>query len=135
MERLIDTSLWIDFTRARTPRPVREQVRAFIDAADACVCEPVAFELLRASTRAERPGLERRFATMDWLPAPPGFWRKGTLLGQACRDLGFTIGALDLLIATIALAHDAEIVTFDADFSLIAQAEPALRVEVLTRGL
>ncbi|HEV7404811.1 MAG TPA: PIN domain-containing protein [Chthoniobacteraceae bacterium] len=134
MDRLIDASLWVDFTRARTPRPLREQVRAFVDAPDACLCDPVAFELLRAAAPAERPGLERRFETMYWLPLPPGFWRKGIRLGQHCRDHGFTIGALDLLIATAALAHDAEIVTFDADYSLIAQAEPKLRVQVLTRA-
>ena len=71
---------------------------------------------------------------MHWLEMPPNFWRKGILLGQLCRDQGFTIGALDLLIATVALAHDAEIVTFDADYSVIAQAEPKLRVQLLVRA-
>ena len=134
MERLIDASIWIDFTRARTPRPLREQARALVDAPDACLCEPVAFELLRASIASERPGLEQRFATMHWLAMPPDFWREATLLGQRCRDCGLTVGALDLLIATVALAHEVEIITFDADYSLLAQAEPKLRVQVLARA-
>jgi hypothetical protein len=55
------------------------------------------------------------------------------LLGQRCRDRGFTIGPFDLLIASVALHHDAEIIAFDGDYSLIAEAEPELRVQVLIR--
>jgi predicted nucleic acid-binding protein len=134
MERIIDTSLWVDFSRPRTPRNLREQIRSWVDAPDACLCDPVAFELLRAARVAERPGLERRFATMEWLAIPSDFWRKAIRLGQGCRDGGFTVGPIDLLIATVALAHDAEVITFDVDYSLIAKTEPKLRVQLLTRA-
>lgn len=135
MQRIIDTSLWVDFARTRTPRAVREQIRALVDAPDACLCDPVAFELLRAASPAERPALERRFATMEWLTTPADFWRNAILLGQACRDRGFTVGSLDLLIATVAFAHDVEVISFDGDYSLIALAAPKLRVQLLTRAV
>jgi hypothetical protein len=40
---------------------------------------------------------------------------------------------LDLLIACIALHHQAVVVTFDRDFALIAQASD-LQVQLLTRA-
>ncbi len=41
-------------------------------------------------------------------------------------------GALDLLIATVAIHHDAELITFDQDFQKIARA-CGLRVKLLQR--
>ena len=111
-----------------------EQVRREIFHLDACVCEPVVFEMMLGARRDERRKLEREFAVVPLLVTPPGLWSQAAQLSQQCRDRGFTIGALDLLIATVALHHDAEIITFDGDFSLIAQAEPKLRVQALARA-
>lgn len=134
MARLIDTSLWIDFTRPRTRASLRDQIRPILDATDACQCEPIRFEILRAATPDERRGLNRRFAAMPALDSPSDLWERAIRLGQRCRDAGNTPGALDLLIAAIALEHDAEVVSFDGDYSLIAQAEPRLRVQLLARA-
>lgn len=92
------------------------------------------FEILRAATFDERPSIERRFSIMPLLASPADLWQRATRLGQRCRDCGFTLGPLDLLIAAVAIHHAAELVTFDDDFSLIAQAEPRLRVQLLTRA-
>ena len=53
-------------------------------------------------------------------------------LGQACRKAAARAGSLDLLIAAVALHHDAEIQTFDADFHGIAAA-CGVQVKVLQR--
>ncbi len=37
------------------------------------------------------------------------------------------------MIATVALHHDTEVVTFDSDYALIAQADPRFRVNALVR--
>lgn len=47
MARLVDASLWIDFTRARTPRSLKELIAPYILDPDACLAEPIAFEVLR----------------------------------------------------------------------------------------
>ena len=52
--------------------------------------------------------------------------------GQACRQIGRTVLSLDLLIAAIAVHHNAELVSFDADFEVIASVS-ALRLNRLTR--
>lgn len=134
MEYLIDSALWIDSVRPKSSAALKTQTDAWITHPDAVTCEPVTFEMLRNATFSERPGLQARLATLPLLPTPDTLWAEAALLGQCCRDRGFTIGAFDLLIATVALAHEVELITFDADFSLIAQAEPKLRVQVLARA-
>ena len=134
MERLIDTSLWIELGRRHVPPVIRLQAQSEIARPGGCLCDPVIFELRRGSRFEERRKLEREFTKFRLLPSPHDLWLQAALLGQRCRDRGFTVGALDLLIATVARHHDAEIITFDADFSLIAQAEPKLRVQVLARA-
>lgn len=133
MARLIESSLWVDFTRRKSPVALKRLIEPWILDPSAVLCEPVIFEILRHATEQERPLIEAQFSTYQVLPTPPRIWRHATLLGQKCRDQGFNAGSLDLVIAAIAIHHDAEIVTFDADFAAISNAS-TLRVRLLTRG-
>jgi predicted nucleic acid-binding protein len=129
---LIDASLWIDFTRARSPRPLKDFIASYILDPEACIAEPIAFEVLRYATADEQRLFNEHAPTMTVLPIPATLWSDATLLGQQCRDRGITPGSLDLLIATLALHHGADLVTFDADFEQIAGIS-ALRVTHLRR--
>ena len=73
-----------------------------------------------------------QFDTLPLLPTPSSLWKDAAKLGQDCRKHGTTPGWPDLLIAALAIHHNAEIVTFDAGFVDIAPAAP-LRVELLSR--
>jgi predicted nucleic acid-binding protein len=84
-------------------------------------------------TPAEAKQLTQQFQTMPTLATPPLLWSQAAQLGQACRQKNLTVGSLDLLIATIALHHAAEVVTFDEDFRRIAGVSK-LRVKVLERA-
>lgn len=132
MARLIETSIWIDFTRSRTPVERKAEIRRWILDPDAALCEPVAFEVLRHATVKERPLIEAQFASLPLLSTPPALWRDAARLGQACRDQGFTAGSLDLVIAALALHHHAELITSDQDFITIAGASE-LQVTLLSR--
>ena len=132
MPTLIDTSLWIDFTRTRSPRALKRFIAPFILDPDAHLAEPITFEILRHATPAEARQLTQQFQTLPLLATPPLLWPQATELGQACRQKNITVGSLDLLIATIALHHGAEVVTFDDDFQKIAGVSK-LRVKVLMR--
>ena len=132
MARLIETSLWIDFTRAKTPVERKVEIRRWILDPDAALCEPVAFEVLRHATVKERPLIEAQFASLPLLPTPVALWRDAAHLGQACRDQGFTAGSIDLVIAALALHHHAELITSDQDFTSIA-ASSELQVTLLSR--
>lgn len=100
----------------------------------ACLCEPVAFEILRHATAAERPLIREQFDTLPLLPTPTQLWRDAAILGQTCRSGGQTIGSLDLIIAAIALHYKAELITFDADYSAIAELT-SLQVQRLERDI
>ena len=132
MARLIESSLWVDFTRRKSPVSLKRFIEPWILDPGAVLCEPVIFEILRHATEQERPQIEAQFSTFPVLNTPPRIWRLATELGQRCRDRGFNAGSLDLVIAAIAIHHDAELVTVDGDYSFIASASP-LKVRLLTR--
>ena len=132
MARLIESSLWVDFTRRKSPPALKNRIHPWILDPLAVLCEPIIFEVLRHATPHERMLIEAQFATLPILAPPPRLWRDATLLGQKCRDHGFNAGSLDLVIAALAIHHDAEIITFDADYLAIARAS-SLRVQLLSR--
>jgi predicted nucleic acid-binding protein len=132
MASLIDTSLWIDFTRARSPQPLKQFIAPYILQPDAHLAEPVTFEILRHATAAEARQLTQQFQTLPTLATPPDLWTQAALLGQACRRKGISALSLDLLIAAVAMHHRAEVVTFDADFEKMAGIS-TLQVKLLQR--
>lgn len=121
MASLLDASLWIDFTRRLSPRHLKEFIAPYILDPGACVAEPIMFEVLRHATEEELGPLQAQFQTMMVLATPPALWSGAATLGRRCRGRGINAGSLDLLIASIALHHDTELVTFDADFERIAE--------------
>ncbi len=129
---LIDTSLWIDFTRAASPPALKRFIAPYILHPDSHLAEPIVFEILRHATAAEARHLTQEFQTLPMLSTPPALWSAAARLGQQCRAKNVTVNSLDLLIAAIALHHSAEIVTFDDDFQRIADASN-LRVKLLHR--
>ena len=132
MTMLLDTSLWIDFTRTRSPVALKQCIAPYVLDPAAHLAEPVRFEGLRAARPQEARLLEAQFDTLPMLPTPADLWQQAINLGQACRQIGRTVLSLDLLIAAVALHHNAKLVSFDADFETIASVS-ALRLNRLTR--
>ena len=133
METVIETSMWVDFFRPKTPVAVKAQIKAWILRPDLALCEPVLCELLRSASAAQRPVIARHFATIPVLSTPSKLWSDATRLGQQCYDAGIIVGALDLLIATVCLHHNVELITFDKLFAEIARIS-RLRARVLDRA-
>jgi hypothetical protein len=132
MTLLLDTSLWIDFTRTRSPVALKQCIAPYVLDPAAHLAEPVRFEVLRAARPEEARLLVAQFDTLPMLPTPADLWQQAINLGQACRQIGRTVLSLDLLIAAVALHHNAELVSFDADFEAITLVS-ALRLNRLTR--
>jgi len=132
MTLLLDTSLWVDFTRARSPAALKQFIAPFVLDPQAHLAEPVLFEVLRSARPEEARRLEAQFATVPTLPTPADLWQRAIGLGQACRQIGRTVLSLDLLVAAVALHHNAVLVSFDADFEAIASVSE-LRLQRLNR--
>ena len=132
MTNLVDSSLWVDYFRKKTPAAVKAQVDVIIRGADVATCAPILFELLRAVSQKEARKIEEFFATVPVLETPKTSWADSGRLGQKCAEAGFLTPAIDLLIAQICIHHDVVLTTFDADFKKIASVSP-LRLNLLTR--
>jgi len=132
---LPDSVLWIDFSRIKTPVVVKQQIAPYLRAADTVLCDPVRFEVLRCERRTDRARTEAIFATVPLLPTPANFWQESIKLGQLCMDGGITVPPLDVMIATVAIHHKAEVVTFDTHFELIQKVMPKLQVRLLKRAV
>lgn len=132
MTLLLDTSLWIDFTRRRSPLALKQFIAPYVLDPDAHLADPVRFEVLRSARPEEVRQLNAQFDTLPSLPMPSDLWDQAIALGQACRTVGRTVLSLDLLVAAVALHHNAVLVTFDADFEAIASVSD-LRLQRLQR--
>jgi|HubBroStandDraft_1064217.scaffolds.fasta_scaffold624354_2 predicted nucleic acid-binding protein len=132
MAWLLDSNLWIDLTRSRSPRALKNFVSRYINDLQACLAEPIVFEVLRSATDAEALQLTQHFQSLPLLASPNNLWSSGVELARACRRVGLNAGSIDLLIATVAIHHGAELVTFDIDFQQIADVSD-LRVKLLQR--
>ena len=99
MARLIESSLWVDFTRSKSPLALKTLIQPWILDPLACLCEPIAFEVLRHATPQEQKWINAQFETLPFLPTPDRLWHDATRLGQLCRAAGFNAGSLDLAIA------------------------------------
>ena len=132
MTLLLDTSLWIDFTRSRSPVSLKRFIAPYVLDPAAHLAEPLRFEVLRSARPEEARLLEAQFNTLPCLPTPTDLWQQAIALGQACRQIGRTVLSLDLLVAAVALHHNAVLVSFDADFEAIASVS-ALRLNLLNR--
>jgi len=122
MPSLIDTSLWIGFVRPASSRRLKQFILPYIIDPSARLADPVIFELLKHALPHEVGYLQQQFAALPVLATPPDLWGRAAVLGRSCRQNGFTAGAMDLLIATVALHHGAIVLTFDSGFQKIASA-------------
>jgi tRNA(fMet)-specific endonuclease VapC len=128
--RLLDTSVCVAWLDGRD-LGVKRQL-ASLKREDLCLCSVVKAELLygaRASARV-RENLERLqklFALFPSLPFDDDASEHYGALRAQLRRAGTPIGGNDMLIASIALAADATLVTRnEQEFRLV----PGLRVEV-----
>jgi predicted nucleic acid-binding protein len=133
MAAVIDSSIWVDFLRSETSAALRRQTKAILIGHDRFICEPIAFELLRAVPKRDRARTEALLATVPMLPTPGDLWSSARMLGQKCVDKGFLPPAIDLLIAQVCLHHNVVIITFDVHFQKIAGVSP-LKLDLLERS-
>lgn len=128
---LVDTSVWIDFF-AKEPGRSGAFLKTLIERGAPCaVCGPVVAEVLQGirdpRTRARIGAVIDQFEYLEdrgkatWLAAADAY--------RACRASGITPRSLvDLVIAQVAVEHDAELLHLDRDYEGIAQLLPTLRV-------
>ncbi len=129
---LIDSSLWIQVLR-RSPVRARyiDRIDALLANGQAATSGPVRVELLRgARGDADFRTLDTMLSGLAVLPVTEAACSLAGRIGFGMRRQGVTAPAIDLLIAAVAIQHDAVLLHRDADFTTIA-AYSELRAERL----
>lgn len=130
---LADTSAWIEFDRG-TDSPVALRLRSLIEGEDlVALTEPVMMEVLIGARNDQREAELRRLlrrAHLLHLRLPTDF-DNAVGIYRRCRAQGVTPrGAIDCLIASVALRNRATLLAHDADMDRVAhvmgiQMDPA----------
>jgi predicted nucleic acid-binding protein len=123
---LVDTSVLVDYLRARTPR-----VRKLLVERQAAICGVVRAELLcGARTREDESRIVAALAGFRSLEIPDSAWDD---LGRhlfRLRQAGLAVPFQDALLATVAILHNIELWTTDGHFRMMQSALPELRLMV-----
>lgn len=121
---LADTSAWVEYDRA-TGSPVDRRLEELIrENGQIAVTEPVVMEIVAgARTDARETDLRRllqRFALLGFDAAID--FDAASRIYRRCRKAGITPrGMIDCMIASVALRHQATLLSADADLSRVAQ--------------
>lgn len=124
MRYLLDTNTCIRYLNGRVPA-VRQRLAA-VRRDDVAVCSPVKAELFYGAARSHEPlrSLQRQLAFLDQFVSLPFDDQAAAVYGRIRADLatrGTPIGANDLLIAAIAIAHAVTLVTHNTgEFGRVA---------------
>ena len=123
---LVDTSAWIEYVR-RTGSPIDLRLDGLI-ASDATVAltQPVVMELLTGARDAtDEARLRALIGAFDLLSFDPDIdFEQAASISRLCRSAGFSVKAVDCMIASVAVRHEAAILAADRDFARIASVVP-----------
>jgi predicted nucleic acid-binding protein len=118
---LVDSSVWIDFFSTAPGRAGRELRRMISDGEPFALTGVVITEILQGLTRDVRR-IEQYLSQWDLLE-PSGLctYREAAGIFRLGRAKGVSLTTIDVLIAAVALEHQASVFTLDKDFSRIAR--------------
>ena len=124
MMLLVDTSVWSLALRRDAPPDVAEvaELRRAVGAEERVATTGVILlELLRGFVppRAQERILER-FAALEIVEPELRDYAAAAELGNECRRAGVQLGAIDALIAHLAIEHDLVLLSTDRDFERVA---------------
>lgn len=127
---LVDTSVWIEFFRARSPL----DLEAVADFDEIVTCLPVIQEVLQgfANERAFRTARDSMLALPRVeSPVSEAVVLEAVDLHRTARRVGLTVrSSVDCLIAACALRHDLEVMHRDRDYGALAEVAPLRQREV-----
>ncbi|MEO0445238.1 MAG: PIN domain-containing protein [Verrucomicrobiota bacterium] len=123
---MIDSSVWIDFFRAKAGTHTECLKQLIADGEDLCICGHIFAEVLRGTRHDEQyQKIERRFAVLEFLPMTAQTFQASADLYRSLRKSGVTMkNTVDTFIAAVAVEHDVYLLHNDSDFTLIAGVYP-----------
>ncbi len=118
---LVDTSSWVEWSRAQGNEKVRDRVNQLIDGKLALTCPMVRLELwsgVRGDAEKKKlRDMENRAPDLD---VTTEIWEDACELALLARNKGVTVPASDLLIFCCARHYEYEIEACDKHFDLLS---------------
>jgi predicted nucleic acid-binding protein len=126
MRTLIDSTVWIDFFRARGAPHTRRLKSLLADGENVCICGHVLAEVLRGTRHDEQyRKVDRHFAALAYLATDRQTFKMAADIYRHLKRNGLTLkNTVDTFIAAVAIQHDAHLLHNDSDFDLIASKFP-----------
>ena len=115
---MLDTSVWIDAFRGKTPHIVAV-TQALLKDDRILICGPVLFEIKRGLRPANRRKIAPLFDALIRLPVDETVWDNAGDLDASLRKKGITIPPMDVIIAQVCLHHKVSLFTLDEHFHSI----------------
>jgi predicted nucleic acid-binding protein len=117
---LVDTCIWVPFFN----RPQSREKRALDELLDddrAALIGPVLTEILLGFRRDKQTDwVASELRGLHYVPVTWNDWRAAAKLGRGLVATGHVLPQTDLVLATVALAHNYEVFTNDPHFDLIS---------------
>ena len=113
---LIDTSVWIDVFRGKTPA-LAALVKTLLEDERAVLCDVVTAEIRVGLRASERRKVVSLLEAVTAIPVTPADWAEAGDLGSSLRSSGRTLPLTDLLIAVLCIRSGFELLTLDDHFS------------------
>ena len=117
---MLDTSVWIDAFRGKTPLIVAA-TQALLNDDRILICGPVIFEIRRGLRPADRRKILPLFDALTRLSVNEKVWDKAGDLDASLRKKGITIPPVDIIIAQVCLYHRVSLFTLDEHFRSIPE--------------
>jgi predicted nucleic acid-binding protein len=122
---LVDTSIWVEHLRDRSPSASDRlaDLLGHRERRTLCMCEPVALELLAGASDHQLRAVQSLVDGLETLSLDPAVdFRAAAGLQRRARTAGLTVrSSIDLLIAAVALRHDAVVVHRDRNYDVLSR--------------
>lgn len=117
----VDTSVWIDFFRGRSPAV--EKLPMLLDRDEVVLPVPVRIEILSGARKSESQRLGRVLSALPVLYPTEAIWTRMENWVIAGTAAGQRFGVGDLLVAALAVEHGCALWSFDSDFERMARLQ------------
>jgi predicted nucleic acid-binding protein len=129
---IVDTSGWVAFLARKGFPEIKKAIASLLDEDRIATTGPIFLELIQGTrTQGEKEDTARRLHALHWLRVTDEHWHHASSLAFDLRRKGITVPAIDVLIATLSIDYDCELLHSDGDYDLIAK-HSSLRVFTLT---
>ena len=119
---LVDSSVWIEAARRKGSAEVKCALEGLLEEYQAAVCGLVWLEVLGGALAVNRARLQSYFSVLPRLRTPEDTWDYAATHAGKLRDEGLTIPWSDVLVASVAMAHNVRVYSCDRHFDLMGRS-------------